>query len=152
MKGGKKFGGAGGYVSKPWGDRKPHSGGSSGARGGDGTRPDLHRATCNECGNSCEVPFKPNGSKPIYCSNCFRKEGNSGDSRPSFGDKPSYGAKPPYGEKSPYEKRSYGDKPAYGDKRSFGSSECKCKNVDEQFAALNAKIDALTKALSTKMF
>lgn len=31
----------------------------------------MFDATCDECGNSCKVPFQPRGDKPIYCSNCF---------------------------------------------------------------------------------
>lgn len=33
----------------------------------------MHQATCDNCGTSCEVPFKPTGGKPIYCRDCFRK-------------------------------------------------------------------------------
>ena len=33
----------------------------------------MHESTCDKCGNKCEVPFKPTGNKPVYCSNCFRK-------------------------------------------------------------------------------
>ncbi len=33
----------------------------------------MHEATCDKCGNKCEVPFKPTGGKPVYCSDCFRK-------------------------------------------------------------------------------
>lgn len=64
----------------------------SGGRGGD-FRPEMHRATCAECGASCEVPFKPSGGKPVYCSSCFStKEGSAprrsddrGGSRSMFG-------------------------------------------------------------------
>jgi CxxC-x17-CxxC domain-containing protein len=31
----------------------------------------MHRAVCTECGTDCEVPFKPNGERPVLCSNCF---------------------------------------------------------------------------------
>jgi len=34
-------------------------------------RVQMHHAVCDECGDDCEVPFRPNGSKPIYCSFCF---------------------------------------------------------------------------------
>ncbi len=30
-------------------------------------------ANCDKCGDRCELPFKPTGEKPVYCSNCFRK-------------------------------------------------------------------------------
>ncbi|MBT3304437.1 hypothetical protein HN592_03240 [Candidatus Woesearchaeota archaeon] len=33
------------------------------------------RVTCDGCGESCEVPFKPTSNKPVFCSDCFRKEG-----------------------------------------------------------------------------
>ena len=36
----------------------------------------MHTATCARCGNRCEVPFRPSGSKPVYCSDCFRKNDN----------------------------------------------------------------------------
>lgn len=28
---------------------------------------------CAECGKRSKVPFKPTGSKPVLCSDCFRK-------------------------------------------------------------------------------
>ncbi len=48
------------------------------------------KAVCAECGQSCEVPFKPTGDRPVYCRNCFSKrEGSSfegrRDSRPRSG-------------------------------------------------------------------
>src|SRR5690242_20422864 len=65
-------------------DHKPGGwkGGKSfgGDRGGFKT---MHPATCEQCGNRCEVPFKPNGRKPVYCSNCFVRD-EKRDSRPSF--------------------------------------------------------------------
>ena len=38
---------------------------------------DMHNAVCDKCGERCEVPFKPTGNKPVYCSNCFRKNDKS---------------------------------------------------------------------------
>lgn len=52
-------------------------------------RPDMHKATCANCGKICEVPFKPTGSKPVYCRDCFRAQEGGGDSRPS--DSRSFG-------------------------------------------------------------
>ena len=31
------------------------------------------QATCSECHKICEVPFRPNGKKPVYCRDCFKK-------------------------------------------------------------------------------
>jgi len=41
-----------------------------------GGRPEreMHDATCSECGQSCQVPFKPTEGKPVYCRDCFSKK------------------------------------------------------------------------------
>lgn len=46
-------------------------------RGGDRGRREvsLYDAVCDQCGKDCQVPFKPSGDKPIYCSDCFEKRG-----------------------------------------------------------------------------
>lgn len=36
----------------------------------------LFTVTCAKCGNPAEVPFRPRENKPVYCSDCFRKNGN----------------------------------------------------------------------------
>ena len=47
----------------------------------------LYTATCAACGNSCQVPFKPNGRKPVYCSNCFKRDDRDPrEDRPTFSD------------------------------------------------------------------
>ena len=58
-----------------FGDRGPRRGGGGG--GWDSERPEMHKATCAECGSSCEVPFRPNGEKPVYCSDCFESQKSS---------------------------------------------------------------------------
>ena len=35
---------------------------------------EMHKATCSECGQECEVPFKPTEGKPVYCKECYRKK------------------------------------------------------------------------------
>lgn len=65
------------------GFRRRNSGGvnrsGGGFRGRDSGRREMHKAVCDECGRDCEVPFRPSGEKPIYCSDCFerREEGGS---------------------------------------------------------------------------
>jgi len=34
---------------------------------------EMHKATCGDCGNECEVPFEPRQDKPVYCNECFQK-------------------------------------------------------------------------------
>ena len=41
----------------------------------------MHDATCAKCGSKCQVPFRPIAGKPVFCSQCFEKGGNTG----SFG-------------------------------------------------------------------
>ncbi|MBS3147031.1 DNA-directed RNA polymerase [Candidatus Woesearchaeota archaeon] len=35
---------------------------------------EMHKATCSECGQECEVPFKPQEGKPVYCRDCYAKK------------------------------------------------------------------------------
>jgi len=39
----------------------------------DSGKPAMYQAVCAECGNSCEVPFKPADGKPVYCRDCYSK-------------------------------------------------------------------------------
>lgn len=57
-----------------------HGGGNFRRR--DSGRREMHKTVCDECGNNCEVPFRPSGDKPIYCSDCFEKK-ESGSLRKS---------------------------------------------------------------------
>ncbi len=43
--------------------------------GGSSYRPQRQTfpAVCAECGKNTEVPFEPRGDKPVYCSDCYRK-------------------------------------------------------------------------------
>lgn len=34
----------------------------------------LFDAVCAECGQNTQVPFEPNGQKPVYCRDCFQKK------------------------------------------------------------------------------
>lgn len=57
-------------------------------RGNNGGRQEMFSATCSTCSKSCELPFRPSGDKPVYCSACFGKQNSegSGDSRGSYRD------------------------------------------------------------------
>ena len=37
----------------------------------------MYEATCAKCGKRCQVPFRPTGSKPVFCDDCFRQNGDS---------------------------------------------------------------------------
>ncbi|MBI4345044.1 MAG: DNA-directed RNA polymerase [Euryarchaeota archaeon] len=42
-------------------------------RGGFGGPREMHKATCADCGQETEVPFKPTEGRPVYCRTCFQK-------------------------------------------------------------------------------
>ena len=92
-----------------------------GGHGGRGDWKPMFPATCATCGASCEVPFKPNGRKPVLCSHCFKKEGPSED-RGFGGDRPTRSERPTYS--------------APGD-----------GNVATQLKEINDKLDAIIEAL-----
>ncbi|MDY0388733.1 MAG: hypothetical protein RBT65_16740 [Methanolobus sp.] len=52
-------------------------GGNSRGGGGGGFRSsgprEMHKATCSDCKQETEVPFKPSGDRPVYCRECFQK-------------------------------------------------------------------------------
>src|SRR3972149_6429912 len=84
--GGSRYGGSSGGGSRYGGSSSGGSryGGSSGGgsryggssrfnRGSDGNRRiEMHNAICGDCGNECEIPFKPKDSRPVYCRECFQ--------------------------------------------------------------------------------
>jgi len=34
---------------------------------------EMHKVTCSDCGQETEVPFKPDGTRPVYCRDCYAK-------------------------------------------------------------------------------
>lgn len=58
----------------------------------------MFAASCSSCHKTCQVPFKPSGDKPVYCSDCFGKRqddekrgdrgGDRRDSRPQHNSAP----------------------------------------------------------------
>ncbi len=81
-----------------FGDRNRGRGGFSRGRsfGNDRGPREMFKATCDNCGKECEVPFKPTEGKPVYCSDCFEKmggrnsdRGNRRNDRPSFRSAPT---------------------------------------------------------------
>ena len=67
-------GGGGGFKRRDFNDR--------GSRG----PVEMHKAVCDNCGNDCEVPFRPTSGKPVFCSNCFEKNRGSDSQRPQSQD------------------------------------------------------------------
>jgi CxxC-x17-CxxC domain-containing protein len=58
--------------------KQQNSGGGGYNRSGGGggyqqQRREMHPATCAECGKETQVPFRPSGDRPVYCSDCFSR-------------------------------------------------------------------------------
>ncbi|MFH1564520.1 MAG: CxxC-x17-CxxC domain-containing protein [bacterium] len=132
-----------------------------GDRGGrDFSRPSMHKAICDECGNDCEVPFRPTGDKPIYCSDCFQGKRDGGSSRfgkkdfrkSNFDDKERYTAVCSKCGKScdvPFKPAE--GKPVFCDEcfgKGGGASNKETSHSKEQFEILNAKLDKILKLLT----
>ena len=136
----------------------------------DGGRPTMHRATCNDCGDSCQVPFRPTGSKPVYCSECFGQQNDGGgrqnnysnnrQSRSRFDDKQMHSAVcAKCGDNCQVPFRPTTSKPVFcndcfgkndGKERGGGSRNTGkgSGEVMEQIKILNSKVDKLLKLLS----
>lgn len=111
-----------------WKGKKKETKGAFGSR--DGARPDMHKATCAKCGKDCDVPFRPNGKRPVYCSICFDKTGGP----PSFD--------------SARGKPSYGDRGDRGDRRDAPRAGMDTRAIEQQLKTINEKLDALIDALA----
>ena len=33
----------------------------------------MYDVTCSECKKETQVPFKPDGTRPVYCRECYQK-------------------------------------------------------------------------------
>ncbi len=67
----KEFYAAKGFANKP--TRCPDCRRAYKAQKNNGSRSErkLYDAVCADCGAETKVPFKPNGTRPVYCSNCY---------------------------------------------------------------------------------
>lgn len=109
-------GGRGDFKKKSWGND----------RGGDRGPVTMHRATCADCGRNCEVPFRPNGEKPVFCNDCFggKRDGDQGG-RNDFASRPV--------------RREFNDRPA----PSFSKGGNDTDMLKKQMSELNTKLDKI---------
>lgn len=106
-------------------NRRNRSGGNNRSFGNprfNNDRQEMFSATCANCGRQCEVPFRPTGSKPVLCRECFQNNRNSDSRRPERG--------------------SF-DRPQFNREDNQSRS-----NYQEQFDALNAKLDKILRLLT----
>jgi CxxC-x17-CxxC domain-containing protein len=83
-------------------------------------------AVCSNCGKKCQVPFRPDGTKPVYCKDCF------GAPREAMAGKKSFSA----------------PRPAFAARSAVSAPEGKSiADLTRQIAAMNTKIDTMLKIL-----
>lgn len=119
-------GGSGGGFG---GGRSFGGGGGRGGFGGrDGGRPPMHDAVCGKCGQDCQVPFRPTGERPVFCSNCFDRSDRP--ERPSRGGFEENRSPRPSFDRAPEAPRAH-------------AGEYKA-----QFEMLNTKLDKILRAVT----
>ncbi|MFA6341027.1 MAG: CxxC-x17-CxxC domain-containing protein [Candidatus Paceibacterota bacterium] len=79
----------------------------------------MHDAVCDDCHKKCQVPFRPSGDKPVYCSDCFGGKRESAP-RQSFDNAP---------------RRDFSPKP-------------QDDGVRKQLEAINMKLDGIMRMMS----
>ena len=55
--------------------RNQSYGGFGGGGGYDRGPREMHSVVCAECGKDAMVPFRPRGDRPVYCSDCYTRQG-----------------------------------------------------------------------------
>lgn len=155
---------SGSGFGRGFGARGSFRGGNSRFGGRDGGRPEMHEAVCSECGESCELPFRPSGDRPVFCSSCFDKQGGRNNRSSGFGgdrrERPRFEKRQGHdaicgkcGKECQVPFRPTSDRPVYcedcfekGGKASKQNKDT--GNLSEQIKALSAKIDRLIEILA----
>jgi len=85
----------------------------------DSGRSSMHPAVCGDCGNDCEVPFRPTGERPIFCSSCFSNQQERGGNSRSYSRNDSQ-------DRSPRNRGSRDRNSQHSDKQMFKAVCAEC--------------------------
>lgn len=144
------------FGSKPsYGGGRPSFGASRPSFGGrpsfnrgdrDDAPREMFQSVCADCNKSCQVPFRPSGDKPVYCSDCFGSH-RVGEDRQDRGRRDDRG-----GDRFP--KRDYTSAPRRDFAPSFaGKAPMGDKRIDElkkQLDIVAGKVDTIFRIVSGK--
>lgn len=91
----------------------------------------MYKADCAKCGTVTEVPFRPNGMKPVFCRDCFvRDERPDGrDERPRF--------------KKDFGTRTYSPRDDRPQRAERPASDPRIEGLQRQLTNVEAKLDSL---------
>jgi CxxC-x17-CxxC domain-containing protein len=113
----------------------------------------MHKAICSECGEQCEVPFKPTGDKPVLCNNCFESKANANRSSGRNAVPSKFQGKRMYlaicaecGNECEVPFRPTPGKPIYC-RNCFRKGDSTGSKKTEQFKTLHAKLDTIIRLL-----
>ena len=118
--------------------RKPHGSGDNKEGGrfddrrprfGTGRPPQLFPAICSECGKACQLPFRPNGQKPVYCNDCFSR--NKAKAPAAAGN---------------FTPKTFQPAPA---SNSQPARDNRIDEIKKQLDAVQSKLDSILQAVST---
>ena len=96
----------------------------------------MHAATCAECQKPCEVPFRPNGERPVYCKDCF------GEKRGSF-DGADTRREPQTREFTKREFTPRTDAPAFAPKAAPVAHDNRIDDLKRQVESMGRKLDTI---------
>jgi CxxC-x17-CxxC domain-containing protein len=133
------------YSTKKRFDKKPAFGNNrggdrksfGGSRGSDRRETEMFKTTCTTCGRPAEVPFRPDGSKPVLCRDCF--SGQAGG-RDDFQKRDRF---TPAGADRRPERKFDSPRPDRGPSPDF-------KALQEQVRTLEGKLDEVLTLLKNK--
>jgi CxxC-x17-CxxC domain-containing protein len=132
--GGSKFGGRGGF-----------GGANQGGFGDRNKEVTMHDATCADCHKPCQVPFRPTNDRPVFCRDCFAKNGGPAG-KAKFGD----ASKKDFGFKKNFDSGFKPRNDAAPSQMPSGSAFVANKMNDEmkkQLEAMNIKLDSLIRTV-----
>jgi CxxC-x17-CxxC domain-containing protein len=121
---------------------RPSYGPSRGPRqfgGRDDGPKEMFEAACSNCGNKCEVPFRPNGKKPVYCRDCFVRD----DAQDSRSARPAY-PKKEFGPKREFDRPAHAAHPPRHEEHSM-------RDITRELESLNLKLDKLVRVMESSM-
>lgn len=106
------------------GDRGGLRGGGNFGKRDFGGQREMFDAVCAKCNKPCQVPFRPNGERPVYCRDCF------GDNKPQ-------GQSNNFSPRSDFPRREFNTPPV------SKTNDAAHVDIKRQLDAINAKLDRL---------
>lgn len=111
-------------------------------RGGFNDRPkrdaEMFKAICTTCGKSCEVPFRPDGTKPVLCRDCYMQKSMTGTNSTTNRDR-----------FTPNELRGRKPEPTYNAPSREAKVPAEFQTLVTQLAAVEKKVNQILELIQT---